>query len=108
MADRLAVTGASPVGHVVALPGAATAPVRQPRGGAIGAYRKAHPWPGTWNEQPARAADPAREAFSLAYHAAMVTRARWKLVDASRGWARVSHAPEAEQRALRHAFAQSL
>ncbi|HIQ19297.1 MAG TPA: hypothetical protein EYH41_15170 [Novosphingobium capsulatum] len=85
MADRTRstepVSRTAIVGNVVALPGAAAHRVRQPRGGATVAYRKAHPWPGQWYE-PTEPVDLAALAFTAAYCAAKVANARWKLAEA--------------------------
>lgn len=83
MADR-PLPIPSPTSNVVGLPTAAAAPVRQPRGGAAGAYRKANPWPGL--SQPPRFGP--REAFELARHELEIARARHDLAStiARREW----------------------
>jgi len=89
MADRLDIAVAAPLGHVVALPSAATSPVRQPRGGACDAYRAAHPWPSR-QRQPHSAAELEARAFGEALAMLRLTEARFDLAHAQIGWCRAT------------------
>jgi hypothetical protein len=88
--------------NIVPLPTAARTRVRQPSGGASGAYRKANPWPGQWHE-PVPRDDAGALAFARVLAEKEVARACYELTTAQCHLVRLLDMPAAEQAAQREA-----
>ena len=78
MADQASITRAACPTNVVHLPIAAVDAIRQPRGGAAAAFRKANPWPGA---SRAKALGPL-EVCEAALHEARIAEANYRLASA--------------------------